>query len=1082
MKFFFWGISVFAIILLSPTVYAAPAAPIELTLSQPDGATFTAKAMGDEFANWLETSAGQTVVRENGIWYYALKAANGQLAASPNKVGALSAKALSALPLHLSPSVNPRAFEVHTPRSLAASGKKSLTHTQYVLTVLVDYLDIAFVNSDANLQASMFGATDSVKEFFLENTYNGFTVTPAPETYGTANDGIVHVVRPINHPNIGSGDSRSEASAIMSAANASINYASFDSNADGSVTSDELAIVMILAGYEYAYGGGTYTPAVWGHAWSLSSPLSLDGVALQPFTMFGERHRSYADDDHQATIGIMCHELGHLMLLLPDLYDTNGGSEGIGEWGLMGSGSWNYAGSWPGDSPSHLSAWCKTALDIVTPADISTDTAGAAILQGNSNASILRMWIDKYRIGEYFLIENRQLSGYDAGLPGSGLLIWHVDERQSSNADESHKMVDLEEADGLADLDAGFNRGDTGDPYPGSTLKTTFNDAGNPNSKDYANAATGIAVTNVSNSGPSMTVDLTTGAAADKGNHVRYDEYGASAYGWGYGFVAVWTALRVTNNTSMDRLDGFEVFIADTSATIDFELYESIPGGMPTTLLHSQSGFSAVYGWNRFLLDTPQSFPPGSDRVIALRIVGATNGWPACSEYGGANSGRSYINSSTSGAYYQLPEDLNQIALLSSFEPTVDSIVRASATPTNAASVSYTVTFDKSVTGVDSGDFSLTTTGISGASITGISADTGATRTVTVGTGTGSGTLRLDLDDDDSIVDGIGGPLGGVGVANGDYVSGEVYTIDRTPPTAPTVTGTTPTNDTTPTWSWTAGGGGNGTFRHQLDSQVGTWTETTGTSYAPATALTEGAHILYVQERDAVGNWSSSGSFSITVDIAALTIDIDAPSVTLTKSGPVQYTVTYHNAASVTLDETDISLVTTGTASATVAVSGTSSGEPKTRTVTLSAITGDGPLGFSIAAGTATDALNNSAQAAGPSASSTVDNTRPIITLLGSNPFDISQDDPYTDAGATATDNIDGDISGAVVIDSSSVDTSIQGSYTVNFDVTDAAGNTANTVTRTVIVGAPVPLKVWPIAAALMLVALLTIRRSVRAQ
>ncbi len=1081
MKSYFWLTSVFVLVLLSPTGYAAPAAPIDLALTQPDGATFTAKPMGDEFANWMEASDGHTVVQQNGVWYYAFKTANGQLAASPDKVGALSAKAVSTLPLHLSPPVNPRAFEVRAPRSLAAGGAKSLTHTQYVLTVLVDYLDITFVNSDANFQASMFGATGSVKEFFLENTYNGFTVTPAPETYGTVNDGIVHVVRPINHPNIGSGDSRPEASAIMSAANASIDYANFDTNADGSVTSDELAIVMILAGYENAYGG-TYSPKVWGHAWNLSAPLSLDGVALQPFTMFGERHRSSAGDDHQATIGIMCHELGHLMLLLPDLYDTNGGSEGIGEWGLMGSGSWNYTGSWSGDSPSHLSAWCKTALDIVTPADISADTVGATILQGNSNASILRVWIDKYRIGEHFLLENRQLSGYDAGLPGSGLLIWHVDDRQSSNADESHKMVDLEEADGLAELDASINRGDTGDPYPGSTLKTTFNDASNPSSRDYANAATGIAVTNVSSSGASMTVDLATGTAAGKGNHVRYDEYGASAYGWGYGFVAVWTALRVTNNTSMDRLDGFEVFIADSSATIDFELYESIPGGLPTTLLHSQSGFSAVYGWNRFLLDTPQSFPPGSDRVIALRIVSASNGWPACSEYGGANSGRSYINSVASGAYYQLPEDLNQVALLSSFEPIVDSIVRASANPANAASVSYTVTFNKSVTGVDTGDFSLTTTGISGASVTGISADTGTTRTVTVGTGTGSGTLRLDLDDDDSIVDGIGSPLGGVGVANGDFASGEAYTLDRIPPTAPTVTGTTPTNDTTPTWSWTAGGGGNGTFRRQLDSQAGAWTETTGTTYTPATALAEGAHIPYVQERDAVGNWSSSGSFSITVDVAALTIEIGAPSVTLTKSGPVHYTVTYHNAASVTLDETDISLVTTGTASATIGVSGPSGAEPKTCTVTLSAITGDGPLGFSIAAGTATDALSNSAQAADPSASFTVDNTRPIITLLGSNPANTSQGDPYTDAGATASDNIDGNISGAVVIDSSSVDTSVQGSYTVNFDVTDAAGNNAVTVTRTVIVGAPVPLKVWPIAAALMLIALLTIRRAVRAQ
>ena len=94
--------------------------------------------------------------------------------------------------------------------------------------------------------------------------------------------------------------------------------------------------------------------------------------------------------------------------------------------------------------------------------------------------------------------------------------------------------------------------------------------------------------------------------------------------------------------------------------------------------------------------------------------------------------------------------------------------------------------------------------------------------------------------------------------------------VDVTPPNAPNVTGTTPTNDTTPTWSWTPGGGGGaGAYRYQLDGSSGTWTETTGTTWTPGTALTAGAHTLYVQERDAAGNWSSSGSLAITVDTTA---------------------------------------------------------------------------------------------------------------------------------------------------------------------------------------------------------------------
>ncbi|NDE18670.1 hypothetical protein EBZ80_27580, partial [bacterium] len=69
--------------------------------------------------------------------------------------------------------------------------------------------------------------------------------------------------------------------------------------------------------------------------------------------------------------------------------------------------------------------------------------------------------------------------------------------------------------------------------------------------------------------------------------------------------------------------------------------------------------------------------------------------------------------------------------------------------------------------------------------------------------------------------------------ANGTFLADD---IDTTPPTAPSVTGTTPTSDTTPTWSWTAGGGGNGTFRYKLndtnlDSSA---TTTTSTSFTPS--------------------------------------------------------------------------------------------------------------------------------------------------------------------------------------------------------------------------------------------------------
>jgi hypothetical protein len=129
--------------------------------------------------------------------------------------------------------------------------------------------------------------------------------------------------------------------------------------------------------------------------------------------------------------------------------------------------------------------------------------------------------------------------------------------------------------------------------------------------------------------------------------------------------------------------------------------------------------------------------------------------------------------------------------------PAVSSIVRAGADPTNSSSVDFTVTFSEGVTGVDATDFALTTTGVSGAFVSGVSGS-GDSYTVTVDTGTGDGTIRVDVSDDDTILDAASNPLGGAGAGNGDYTAGDLYTIDKTAPTvsmssvAPDPTDTSP--------------------------------------------------------------------------------------------------------------------------------------------------------------------------------------------------------------------------------------------------------------------------------------------------
>ena len=114
--------------------------------------------------------------------------------------------------------------------------------------------------------------------------------------------------------------------------------------------------------------------------------------------------------------------------------------------------------------------------------------------------------------GEYFLLENRQKTSYDIGLPGCGVLIWHIAEHaprdNKANADENGvRLVDLEEGDG------GARPFSPGDPWPSS--KGEFNDSSAPTARLYSGALSGVRVRTVSTAcAATMTVNTADGSAA----------------------------------------------------------------------------------------------------------------------------------------------------------------------------------------------------------------------------------------------------------------------------------------------------------------------------------------------------------------------------------------------------------------------------------------------------------------------------------------------------------------------------------------------------------------------------------------
>lgn len=132
---------------------------------------------------------------------------------------------------------------------------------------------------------------------------------------------------------------------------------------------------------------------------------------------------------------------------------------------------------------------------------------------------------------------------------------------------------------------------------------------------------------------------------------------------------------------------------------------------------------------------------------------------------------------------------------------------------------------------------------------------------------------------------------------------------------------------------------------------------------------------------DTTGNRAAASVVStlFTVDNTAPTVALSTPSSAATQAGPITYTVTYTNADVVSLSDIDISLSKTGTADGVVAVSGSGS---LSRTVTVSGIAGEGSLGISLAANTASDTVGNMALASAASTTFVVDNSAPRISSI----------------------------------------------------------------------------------------------------
>ncbi len=296
------------------------------------------------------------------------------------------------------------------------------------------------------------GGASSVNRWYANNTNNNITLVPVEETEGTANDGVIMLDMGQNHFNedndLNFRNTFVKQALLSPVITSHVNFANYDKDQNGYISSQEMQIIFIVAGGELSYGGEIRN-SIWAHSWNFDDdtrPPIVNGITLLAYSKdksklgayaaFGAEHRESDTKRHKATIGIMTHEIGHSLYGLLDLYDTSTGGSGLGAYDLMSDGAWgeNKNSRYPGEVPTQFSTFSKIGAAQV--ASITKVSGESIDLKCSANEFIK---LPTAQTNEYFLIECRDtkredsdsaFNYFDPKFPKDKLvaIAYHVDE------------------------------------------------------------------------------------------------------------------------------------------------------------------------------------------------------------------------------------------------------------------------------------------------------------------------------------------------------------------------------------------------------------------------------------------------------------------------------------------------------------------------------------------------------------------------------------------------------------------------------------------------------------------------------
>lgn len=494
------------------TTFAIPAYPKPLKVKQADGSWLTIQMRGDEHGHYVLTSDGIPLVfnaRQKNYEYADWK--DGKVQASGIKAVEASERTakvkafvesqdksailesfkrarLQQLQQTLSSRRNASLKAGSNPQKEKLNNFPTIGEV-HSLVILVQFADTKFstVGSDAHqffnnmLNEPGFtysnGANGSARDFYLNSSNGRFqpqfdvigpVTLPEKYSYYGANQGSS-----VDNP------ARLEqfVREACTLADPLVDFSQYDHNQDGYIDN----IYFFYAGKGEADSGDGN--AIWPHSAYYSdmakdaglseTSLKLDGIEVGNYTCSNEINGTLITPQ-PAGIGTFVHEFGHV-LGLADHYDVNYGMTTFapGSFDTMAQASYNNNGNTPAAFSAYERA-CLGWLDL-TVLKNGVDSLNVLPDLNDSNKAYV-VPVGGTNDEEYFIMENRQKKGWDAFIPGHGMLLWHIDydakawEKNELNITGTHQRVDIVEADNkLTDNTR------AGDPFPGTSNVTQCN-------------------------------------------------------------------------------------------------------------------------------------------------------------------------------------------------------------------------------------------------------------------------------------------------------------------------------------------------------------------------------------------------------------------------------------------------------------------------------------------------------------------------------------------------------------------------------------------------------------------------------